>query len=216
MDTLNPNAFYYALRLTPYPNKEVKVLYCREKIPYFIEVISGTNYIFGQEYEKNYHFHIVFELKEELNKEKTKFIRDQLYTIFEVPKEKRGNPSYSLEPIRSLEKALSYAVKDGNYDSSLEWQELAIDAYENSHEKSHSLKRSLGDITDQYIKDEINDKELWIGLGQSRADLGLPLSIRWIDEMYLSIQCKKDPNKLFELWEDIETKKVLKDLKSCQ
>lgn len=215
MDTLKQDAFYYALRLTPYPNKEAKVLYCREKIPHFIEAVSGQNYIFGQEYEKNYHFHIVFELKQELNKETTKFVRDQLYTIFEVPKEKRGNPSYSLEPVRSLEKALSYAVKDGDYDSSEPWQELAVETYENSFTKSHSLKRSLGDLTDQYIKDEINDKDLWIGLGQSRADLGLPLSIRWIDEMFLSIQVKKDPNKLNEIWEDIETKKVLKELKSC-
>lgn len=214
MDTLSNTLFYYALRLTPYPNKEAKVLYCREKIPYFIETVSGLNYIFGQEYEKNHHFHIVFSLKEELTKESTKFIRDQLYTIFEVPKEKKGNPSYSLEPVRSLDKAFSYAVKDGNYECSEEWNEVAQDAYENSHEKSHSLKSSLGSLTDQYVKCEISDRELWIGLGQSRADLGLPLSIRWIDEMFLSIQCKKDPNKLIELWEDMEVKRVMRELKS--
>lgn len=220
MDTLSETHFYYALRLTPYPNQEEKVLYCRERIPEFIKAISGEDYIFGQEYEDNYHFHIVFSTTEELHPDKKKDkrmteIKECLYTTFDVPKDKRGNPTYSMEVVRSNEKAFSYAVKDGDYECSEAWREVATEAYENSHTKKHSLKSSLAKLFDKYMKDEIDDKDLWIGLGQSRAELGLPLSLRWIDEMCLSIQCKKDPNKLKELWEDIETKRVLKELKSC-
>lgn len=201
MDTLSKDAIYYALRLTPYPNEEAKVMYCRDKIPSFIEAVSGTNYIFGQEYEKNHHFHIVFEVPEVFTKDKIKDFTEILYTYFEVPKDKKGNPSFSLKPVKAIEKAFPYAVKDGDYDGSEGWSEVLTEAYENSFEKKYSMKSSLGSLSDKYIKDEINDEELWIGLGQSKAELGLPLSVRWINEMFLSIRCKKDPEILILLWE---------------
>jgi len=211
MDT---EVYYYALRITPYPNIETKVKWCRELIEGFLHSISAENYVFGQEYEKNYHFHIVFSTHLEIPKkgERTDAFKEILYTTFEVSDNKKGNPTYSLEPIRSLEKALSYAVKDGDYEHSEAWSEVVQQAFENSHTKTHSLKSSLEALTDKYMKDEITDKDLWIGLGQSRAELGIPLSIRWIDEMSLSIQCRKDPNKLKELWEDRVIKEQLKSL----
>lgn len=213
MDTLSQDKHYYALRLTPYPNTKEKTLFCRERIGSFIETIGGENYLFGQEYEKNFHFHIIFShpnLFDTSKGDKIKSIKEILYLTFEVPKKKEGNPTYSLEEVRSLEEALCYAVKDDDYESSEQWIHIANDAHENSFSKAHSLKRSLGDLTDDYMKGEINDRQLWIGLGQSRADLGLPLSIKWIEEMTLSIQCKKDPTKLQTIWEDIEIKRQLK------
>lgn len=203
---------HYALRLTPYPNTEQKVLFCRERISTFIEAIGGENYLFGQEYEKNFHFHIVFSHLEDFSTdkgEKITEIKRLLYEVFEVPKKKQGNPSYSMESVRNLEHALSYAVKDGNYEASAEWIQIAEEAHSNSFQKKFSMKRSLDDLIDQYDKGDISDRQLWIGLGQSRADLGLPLSVRWIDEMLLSIQCKKNPELLEDMWEQ----KILKENK---
>lgn len=217
MDSLSKEQFYYALRLTPHPNTKEKVMYCREKIPEFIEAVSGVSYLFGQEYENNYHFHIVFSTNDHFGTSPSKDpraeqIRDTLYEIFEVPEDKEGNSTYSFEEVRAIDEAFPYAVKDGDYQYSEDWESVATEAYEKSYPKPKSLKTSLADLTDKYIKGEINDRLLWIGLGQSRADLGIPLSIRWIDEMLLSIQCKKDPNKLQNLWEDIEIRKQLKSM----
>lgn len=202
-------ATYYALRLTPYPNTDAKTLFCRQRIASFIEAIGGENYLFGQEFEKNFHFHIVFSHPESFtisSGQKITEIKKLLYEVFEVPKKKQGNPTYSMEVVRNLEHALSYAVKDGCYEASSEWIQIAVDAYENSFEKKYSMKRSLGDLTEQYNNGVINDKQLWIGLGQSRADLLLPLSLKWVDEMLLSIQCKKDPKLLDTLWEKRQIK----------
>lgn len=198
---------HYALRLTPYPNTDAKVDFCRKLIPGFMEAIGATDYIVGKEYEKNHHFHIVFAYNgdeffpQKKGDIKTTEIKELLYLTFEVPVKKEGNPTYELTLVRSLDQALSYAVKDGDYEHSLGWTDVAKEAYENSHEKKYSLKSSLADLSDKFMKDEINDKDLWIGLGQSRAELNIPLSLKWLDEMVLSIQCKKDPNKLKDLWE---------------
>lgn len=199
--------YHYALRLTPYPNNETKVNLCRVLVPEFMNAIGASDFILGKEYEKNHHFHIVFSYNgdeffpQKKGDTKTAEIKELLYTTFEVPDDKKGNPTYSLEPVRSLDEALSYAVKCGDYDYSSEWEDVAREAYQNSYEKKHSLKSSLADLTDKYIKGDINDRDLWIGLGQTRAELGIPLSLRWVDEMTLSIQCKKDPTKLRDLWE---------------
>lgn len=212
MDDLSDELAYYALRLTPYPNTETKVAFCRERIGGFIQAVGGQNYLFGQEYERNHHFHIVFSHPDDLTRAQKLSIRDQLYTSFEVPQDKKGNPSYSLEPVRLITEALSYAVKDGDYDSSEEWRQVLTEAYENSHKKKHSMKSSLADLTDKYIAGEINDKDLWVGLGQTRADLGIPLSIRWIDEMMFSIQCKKNPELLKDKWDERIIREQLKSM----
>lgn len=217
MDNLSQDAFYYTLRLTPYPNTKEKVLYCRNKFVEFFETISSLNYLFSQEFGPNHHFHCVFSMNEYNGTDTKKdpwavVVRDVLYKIFEVPKDKKGNTSYSLEEVRSIEEAFSYALKEGDYECTEEWETAVAEAFAKSYKKKHSLKSSLADLTDKFIKDEINDRDLWIGLGQSRADLGIPLSIRWIDEMLLSIQCKKDPTKLKDLWEDMEIKKQLKSM----
>lgn len=203
---------HYALRLTPYPNTEGKVTWCRERLGGFIEAVGGQNYVFGQEYERNHHFHVVFELTKNFTKEDKIQFRDFLYDTFEVPKDKKGNPTFSLEPVRKFAEALSYAVKDGDYECSEQWKDIIATAYENSHQKTHSMKSSLANLSAKYIDGEISDRELWIGLGQSRADLGIPLSIRWIDEMMFSIQCKKNPELLLEKWQDKIIKEQNKNL----
>lgn len=198
--------FYYALRLTPHPNTVENVSSCRAKVPQFMLSIEAIDYVCGQEFEKNHHFHIVFSHSDEFDpqskhSQQVDDIKESLYSIFDIPKDKRGNPSYSMEVVRDLEKALSYALKEGDYIYSDDWEQVAADSYENSHTKTHSLKSSIIDLSDKFIRDEINEKQLWVCLGQTRADLGIPLSLRWIDEMLLSIQCKKDPNMLSDLWE---------------
>lgn len=196
--------YYYEMRMTPYPNNEFMIHRYRELVSRFIEVIGGIDYLLGQEYENNYHLHIVFShpllFAQKKKCPKAEEIRDIYYTMFEVSKEKKGNPSYELKPIRNLNKALSYAVKDGNYEASSEWIQIAEEAYEKSFKKKHSMKRSLQDLIQQFEEGDIDDKQLWIGLGQTRAELGLPLSVRWIDEMVLSIRCRKDPNLLETMW----------------
>lgn len=203
--------YYYEMRMTPYPNNEYMIRQYRELVPRFIEEVGGINYLLGQEYEQNYHLHIVFShmafFGEKKKCPKKDEIRDIYYSMFQVPQEKKGNPSFKLDPVRNLEKALSYAVKDGNYEASAEWIQIAEEAYSSSYKKKHSMKRSLGDLIDQYEKGEINDQELWCGLGQTRADLNLPLSIRWIDEMVLSIRCKKNPELLRFMWDEREQNK---------
>lgn len=197
--------YYYALRLTPQPNDKLVVDAWRSTIPDFLSIIGSNNYLFGQEFAKNHHFHIVFSHPDEFNTKEGEFIKNfktTLYELFNVPKNKWGNPTYELEVVRDLEHATSYAVKDGDYHYSPDWETTALEAYDRSYGKKYSLKDSISDLTDKYIRNEINEKSLWVGLGQTRADLGIPLSIRWIDEMLLSIQCKKDPNKLSELWEN--------------
>lgn len=201
---------YYALRITPYPNTEAKTTFVRERIGGFIRTLGGLNYLLGQEYERNHHFHIVFNLPSQLDNIGKKSLRDTLYTSFEVPEEKRGNPSYSLEVVRDLDRALSYAVKGGDYESSDEWRQIAADAYENSHTKKLSMKSSLLDLTTKYMDGDINDRTLFVELGKSRAELGIPLSIRWIDEMMFSIQVKKNPDLLLEKWEERIIKEALK------
>lgn len=196
--------YYYSLRITPYPNTEAKTTEVREAIGNFMDDISAINWLYGQEYEKNHHFHIVFAIGSELVKRSKLFelFKTKLYTIFSVPDDKKGNPSFSLEPVRKLDEALSYAVKDGNFNSSSEWIELCDDAFSKSHKKKHSLKSSLADISENFMDGIINERQLWILLCQSRSELGLPLSLRWVDEMCLSLRIKKNPQLAVELWEE--------------
>lgn len=207
--------YHYEMRMTPYPNNEYMIKEYRDKIPKFIEDIGAIDYLFGQEYEQNYHLHLVFSHKEQFAEkkkcDKKEEIRDIYYSLFQVPKDKKGNPSFKLDPIRNLEKALSYAVKDGNYEASAEWIQISEEAYEKSFKKKHSMKRSLGDLIERYDRQEINERQLWVGLGQTRADLCLPLSIKWIDEMVLSIQCRNNPELLRDLWEQKVIKESLRN-----
>lgn len=201
----------YALRITPYPNTPSKTQSVRDGLGDFIQSLGGRNYVVGQEYERNHHFHIVFSTQvdytDRLNKSQ---LRDSLYTTFDVPEDKKGNPTFSLEPVRDARKALMYAVKDGDFFFTDEWSELIQRAYETSYGKPQSMKRSLASLTEAYMKGEINDRTLWISLGQSRADLGLPLSLRWVDEMTFSIRCKKNPDLLVQKWEEISLKEALR------
>lgn len=195
--------FYYSLRITPYPNTEAKTKFVRENIERFLKEIFAIDYICGQEYERNHHFHIVFSHPTDI-KGKTEInnVRDKLYAVFDVPDNKRGNATFSLEPIRKLDESLSYAVKDGNYFSSPNWEELSHTSYSNSHSKKHSLKSSLSDISQRFMDGDMNERELWIELCLSRSQLGLPLSIRWVDEMVLSYRLKKNPDLAKDMWEE--------------
>lgn len=203
--------YYYELRLTPYPNTESKTKFCRNLIGGFIEAVGGQNYIFGQEYERNHHFHIVFSSEHDMTIKKEKDeLRDLLYTTFEVPTDKKGNPTYKFSPVRALNRALCYAVKDGNYDSSEAWKQVLALAYENSHSKTLSMGRSVATLTEGFLQGEINEKTLWIELGHSRAQLGIPLSTKWMDEMLFSIKVLKNKQLLNDLWEDRIIRQQLK------
>lgn len=207
---LEGNKLMYALRLTPYPNTAEKAQWVGDRIGSFVEAAGAEDYIFGQEFERNHHFHIVFSIVDELSGSRLCEFKDFLYDFFEVPDNKKGNPTYSLDLVRDKTKALCYAVKDGRYSSSERWVQLVSLAYKNSKTKKHSMKSSLSNLIDDYIDGHINDRDLWVGLGQARAELGLPLSIRWIDEMMFSIQCKKDPELLIQKWEERIIKSSLK------
>lgn len=212
-DLPTTDQFYYSLRLTPYPNTDLKTQFCQDRIESFLMSLSIKSYLYGREYEKNHHFHIVFSSPIELKKYDITVLRDSLYSHFDVPEEKKGNATYSLESVRNLEQALAYAVKDGCYGSSGNWDSIANQAFEASFTKVHSVKSSLSDLSNKFINNQITEKELWISLGKTRAELGIPLSLRWMDEMLFSIQVKKDPSILEEKWEDKIIKEHLKQLK---
>lgn len=203
--------YYYELRLTPYPNTKQHTLTTRSRIAPFIESQGGHSWLFGQEFEENYHFHIVFAsddrtlgLKKSANKKR--FI-EQLYSFFEVPQDKKGNPTFKLDNIRDLDKAMAYAVKDGDYSSSMDWETDAEEAYSRSFEKHHSLKRSINTLTEDFIDNKINEKGLFVGLCNMRAELRLGVRINQIDEQVLSIKMLKDPELAGRIWEDREIKK---------
>lgn len=212
---------YYALRITPYPNTVQKVVMVRENIVRFLnelEFLDGDcvkEYLFGQEYEDNYHFHVVFITDNEHNIKKGEWIKkfkNFLYDIFDVPGDKKGNPTYALEFSRDRVKTLCYAVKDGDYESSPGWYKLANQAYELSNPKKSSMRKALADISDRFMTGHLSEQNAWIELGMSRADLGLPLSIKWIDEMIMSLKAKKDPEFLRDYWQDRETRRAMKDM----
>lgn len=196
--------YFYALRLTPYPNTEHNVRLWRETIPDFMDNIRAQDYIYGQEYERNYHFHVVFYTHYPIKEQKDnfeEFIETHLYPFFSVLPEKKGNPTFSLQPVRSLDKALPYAVKDGDFIASPNWTELSLDVYANSHQKHHSVSRSIKDLTQRYKDKELSEKQLFCELCYIRAELGLGLKIQDIDAMVLSIKVACDrtiPEKIYE------------------
>lgn len=193
---------YYSLRLTPYPNTEEKVDYCRNRIEEFILGMEAQSFVCGQEYENNHHFHLVFSVSSKNKNEEKLWInsfRDNLYLSFDVPKEKKGNPTYSLELVRNLDRALSYAVKDGDYFSSEDWAETVEIAYANSKPKKRSMKSSIAYIAERFEKNEINEDQVHYELCMSRGDLMIPLNLKWVEEMILSLNCRKDPEYAREL-----------------
>lgn len=201
----------YALRLTPYPQTIIKDDFVRERIPEFIEAIGGDNYLLGREIAGNIHYHIVFHSSDALT---SKDIKDILYTTFEVPEDKIGNTTFSMEEVRDFDKACRYALKDGDIECSENWEEFMEIHYASSKKKPTSYKGLLADLYVRFENNEINERDLWIEMVQSRAlfgDVPLGVNIRQIDEMFLAFKIRKDPQLAIQMWEDKEINRVLKN-----
>lgn len=198
---------HYALRLTPYPQENKKDEYVRNHISDFLQSIGALGWLYGRETTKNIHYHIVFEIDTEL---KSKDITDKLYEDFQVPEGKRGNSSFSMTEVRDIPKALSYAVKDGDYSFSENWEEDAHNAYQNSSKKKQSSKSLMEDLQSRFNKDEINERSLWIELCKGRAYLNIPHRSNTITEIVETMKINKNPEYAIELWEKEELKKIPK------
>lgn len=208
---MDEGLFLYALRITPYPNTEPQVAFVRSELPKFMESLGSVNWLFGKEYEDNHHFHIVFSIRDgELSKKKSKSKKDfteLLYSTFRAPEDKRGNAFFSIEPVRDIDKATAYAVKDGDFETSAEWEELANDASERSFQKSHSMKSGLAKIAEQFCKNEINEEEAFVQLWLLRSELMATVKVADLDGYILSFKGLKDPEFPREFWRQREIKR---------
>lgn len=189
----------YALRLTPYPQTQAKDDFVRGRIPEFIEAVGGDNYLLGRETSKNIHYHIVFSAPEELT---SKGIKDTLYQFFDVPNDKKGNATYSMEEVRDFDKACQYATKDGDIECTEEWSDIMESAYSHSKKKPQSYKSALEDLYLLFEDGGLNDRSLWIKLAQLRAEWKLPVNLRQLDELVLSAKIRKNPDLAREIWEE--------------
>lgn len=189
----------YALRLTPYPQTQVKDDFVRERIPEFIEMIGGTNYLLGRETAINIHYHIVFESPIELT---SRLIKDRLYLIFDVPDDKRGNPTFSMEEVRDFARACQYATKDGDIECTEDWKDIMEDAFAKSKKKPQSYKSALEELFLLFNDGQVNERTLWINMVKLRAEWKLPINLRQIDELVLSAKIRKNPQLATEIWEE--------------
>lgn len=192
---------HYALRFTPYPQTQAKDDFCRSAFPMFLESIGVKNYMLGRETAKNIHYHIVLDIEEEINK---KQFKDILYLTMEVPKDKQGNTSFSLEEVRDFDKACQYATKDGDIECTEEWEELMTDAYSKSKKKPQSVRDVMEDLYSRFEKNEINERTLWIQLALQRAQFST-VKTRYseIDAIVETFKIKKlGEQYVTEIWEN--------------
>lgn len=193
----------YALRFTPYPQTSKKDEFVKSRFAHLMEVIEAKDWLYGRETTKNIHYHFVIQFKKEV---KSNEIKELIYTVLEVPLDKIGNASFSMVEVREQEKALSYAVKDGDYKCSEGWKEITEDAFRKSKKKPQSLKDFMGDLWSRFEVGELNSRSLWIELIQGRAEMGLPVNLRNIDDMVLSFQIRQNPRLAIDIWEERNTK----------
>lgn len=198
--------YYYSLRFTPYPQTQQHDSFCMSAFETLFDDEMTYNFIGGRETARNIHYHIVFSCGEVLDKSE---FRDKLYAVMKVPDDKKGNTSYSLEDVRDLETAVSYATKDGDYFSTPDWASFADECYKKSHKKKQSSKGLMEDLYLRFEKGELNERSLWIELFQGRSALFIPTSYKWLDEVVTAFKVKKNPKLAIEIWEQRESKKNL-------
>lgn len=196
---------YYAMRLTPYPQTQEKDDIVRSNIPVFLKNIGSKDYLYGRETAKNMHYHIVFLVQEVIDK---KLFKDVLYQDFQVPQDKIGNTTFSLEEVRDFDKATAYAVKDGDVGSSLSWIDLVKSATARSKKKKQSTKSLMEDLQSRFNQNIINERTLWLELAQGRAYLNIPHKSSTINDIVETMKINKNPDYAIELWEKEELRKT--------
>lgn len=179
---------YYALRITPY-NDAITIDNIRE----FITSISNQ-YVIGHETEKNDHFHIVYK--------GDKFNSNLLYDFLQT--DKRGNTVYSLTLVRDLDKAVQYAVKDGDYIKSDRetWENFVDQMYSISYEKPKSYEVLTKQLNKEFQDGIIDEEELWVKIAAARCDYDLRLNFNQVDELVRSQIYKKHKDLLIVVVKD--------------
>lgn len=178
----------WAIRITPY-NEKITINEVQQLIEQYTQ-----KYVIGHETEKNDHFHIVSDVKIENQK-----LYDLLGNGF------IGNKVISQKEVIDLDKAVSYAVKDGDIvigDDSDRWENYVKQRQEESFKKPKSYEIQFKKLIEQFQNDEIDEKDLWKEIIKVRTYFNLRVNLFHIDELVLSQMFKKYPELL-----DIEVEK---------
>lgn len=177
----------YAVRITPY-NESIGL----DEVDLFLKD-RAYKYVVGKELEPHIHFHIITD---------TKLISTEIYESLKVPADKKGNTVYSQTLVKDQDKATMYAVKDGDFRISSEndmWTQYVEKMSELSFEKPQSYLVRTSELSEQFIKDEITDRQLWVEIIKTRAYFNLRVNLNNIDEYVRGQMLKKHP-RLAEIW----------------
>ncbi len=178
---------WYELRYTPQPNDGTTELDDVEK---WVRLISST-YVIGKEHAKNHHFHAMLH-KPVLSKTE---VRDLVYSNT-TDITKKGNTVYKFSPIKkTVQEAIPYAIKDGDFRFSVNLEEISQDLYLISYEKPQGYELQLQMLYNDYADDNIAKIELWTAIADARSYYDLRLNFTQVDELVNSQTWKKLSDK---------------------
>lgn len=161
-----------------------------EKIRKWCETQSVT-FLVGEENAKNHHFHLAIPYEKS---PKCAEFTQSVYDFFQS--QKIGNAFWKCSPVTDLEKYLPYCLKDNNFFSSPDLLSILPMIYDISFMKPQGYEVDSKLLFKEFQAGHTTPKELWVLLGELRAELDLRLNLFQLDELVFAQRCKKDKQLL--------------------